>query len=196
MAGLERIIQKIAENGDETCRRIREQAEETCRRIVDDAAAEADAVSRGIADETEKQVQKIASIGESGAALNYNRRILEQKGALIAAMIQKAKAHVATLDDAAYFDRVEALIRRYAEPGDAQLVLTDRDLARMPQDFLARVNAKLTACKLIGAVGGLKDSSGGVMLNYEQTVQNCTIDALIEEHADDIRDTLGRLLFA
>ncbi len=197
MTGLHRIIETIEHDGALACERVALAADTTCREIAEQAQTVAqDKIARIEAD-TQAQADTARVLAHSGADLQYRRQILAAKGAMINAVVDKAKQAFCTMEDRAYFDILVTLIVRYAEPGEATLVLNDRDLARVPDGFLDRINRMLkTGCRITAIVGGCPDSSGGFQLCYQQTVQNCTVTALFDEYDDEIQDVLSHLLFS
>ena len=88
-----------------------------------------------------------------------------------------AKAELKGLETGAYFDMILKLAVKSAQPGEGELLLSKKDLERLPEGFEDRLNASL---KDKGAVlhisGDTRDIDGGFVLTYGGIEENCSIE--------------------
>jgi len=88
-----------------------------------------------------------------------------------------------------------------AHPAQGTLSLGERDLSRLPADFMDSLQAKLSE-RIPGASLALSDTprpiAGGVVLTYGERgeiEENGGIDALLSEKHDLLADAAAKVLF-
>ena len=108
-----------------------------------------------------------------------------------------AKAELKGLETGAYFDMILKLAVKSAQPGVGELLLSKKDLERLPEGFEDRLNASL---KDKGAVlhisGDTRDIDGGFVLTYGGIEENCSIDALFDAAHEVLQDKVQEILFS
>ena len=178
MAGAEKIINDILLEAHSQADYIRTVAEE-----------KADAILKKAEDESRTALEKAEKDAEK-AEKEYEARIASS------GEMNRKKAMLAGLDDAAYFEMLLKLLEKTAHSGDGVLCLSEKDLKRLPADFAQK--AADTAKK---AGGSLKISdtpekiSDGFILKYGGIEENCTLRALFDDKEEQLRDVVQSVLW-
>ncbi|MGI6264749.1 MAG: V-type ATP synthase subunit E [Acutalibacteraceae bacterium] len=197
MNGLDQILSVIEDESRAQADAVRREAEEKAAARIAEVTGETQAEVDEILAAARKKAEQIVENAQNGAVAYQKRQRLAARADAITQSVQKAMAGFKTLDDDAYFALIERLIDRYAQPGAGELLLSGRDVARMPKDFLPRVNAALAAKNGSLTLGEPHDEiDGGCVLRYGETEENAAFDALLEDKQDVIRDRLVALLKA
>jgi V/A-type H+-transporting ATPase subunit E len=196
MNGLEKILQKIADDNKSTCQNILDKAKADADKIINDAKIEGQKQAQKIIDDANKKAQLEESMAVSGADLAYKRKMLSAKLEIIDDVIKSTKDSLKNAGDAEYADTVTSLALYYAEDGEGEMKFSEKDLKKFGKKFEDKLNEKLPEGKKIKISDTPADIDGGFLLCYEDTIQNCTFDALIDDNADEIKDNLAEILFA
>ena len=141
MSGLEKIIGQIdaqaKSDAAELLRDARADAEELRSQAQAGCRAE-------LAQIQERSTRDIAACrARAASALEQQRRmaLLQTKQEIIGQMLQSALHTLQAEPADAYFTAVEKLVERFARPQAGQIVFSQQDLDRMPENFAARLNA-------------------------------------------------------
>ncbi len=196
MNGLEKILQKIADDNKSTCQNILDKAKAEADKIISDAKKEGEIKAQKIIDDATKKAELDELKAESGAELSYKRKILSAKLEIIDEVIESTKDSLKNAGDAEYADTIISLACTYAEDGEGEMKFSEKDLKKFGKKFEDKLNEKLPKGKKIKISDTPADIDGGFLLCYEDTIQNCTFDALIDDNADEIKDNLAEILFA
>lgn len=145
--------------------------------------------------QSEKTAEETVAFARSSAVLIRRNAMLAQRRELIGQTIEQMLRQLRELPDDAYFDMLQGMVARAAQPGDGLLLLSRRDLARLPADFAARIAAPATGCRVTVADEPAA-IDGGFILRYAQTDMDCSFDALLEEKREQIEDLIQQELFA
>ena len=197
MSGLEKIIGQIdaqaKADAAELLRDARADAEELRSQAQAGCRAE-------LAQIQERSTRDIAACrARAASALEQQRRmaLLQTKQEIIGQMLQSALHTLQAEPADAYFAAVEKLVERFARPQAGQIVFSQQDLDRMPENFAARLNAiaqekggALTLAPAGQVVGG------GFILVYGGIQENCTVPALFEARKEELQDLVHKQLFA
>ena len=197
MSGLEKIIGQIdaqaKADAAELLRDARADAEELRSQAQAGCRAE-------LAQIQERSTRDIAACrARAASALEQQRRmaLLQTKQEIIGQMLQSALHTLQAEPADAYFTAVEKLVERFARPQAGQIVFSQQDLDRMPENFAARLNAiaqekggALTLAPAGQVVGG------GFILVYGGIQENCTVPALFEARKEELQDLVHKQLFA
>ena len=113
---------------------------------------------------------------------------------LIGEAIEGTRASLEEAPDKEYFDTLLQLYKRFAQKGQGELRLNQKDLKRLPGDFLARLKQAVPEADMHISPAPA-DIESGFLLVYGGMDINCTFRAVFEDAADALRDAAGRLLF-
>lgn len=197
MTGLEKILQEIASEADNNVREILSQAEREAEDIMAVARREADEACVRIAEKSDQDIKTVLSRAKSGAALMEKKLLLNAKQQLIADIITKAKDRLCELPAEDYFLIILKLIRKHAHYKQGKLVLSDRDLKRLPKDFDKRLSQTLKDMgdASLAVSNQTRRIDGGFILVYGEVEENCSFEALFSCAMDELQDKVNTFLF-
>ena len=196
MDGLTNIIAKIHEQNELECKGILETAQHKAKDILDTAKSEAARVSAEISASCDHQVNVINSRALAGADAEYKRAILSKKSELIDSAIKSALESIKSSPTDVYFGYIEKLVLKNALEGDGTVFMSTADISRLPQDFEDRVNKALPESKRLVISKDALNIDGGFVIDYPEMRVDCTLESLVSDKLDEIRDELSRVLFA
>ena len=159
-----------------------------------DAAAEAEQKANVLLAGSEKVGADIKARAASTAEFTRRRTVLAAKQNAIRDVIAAAQKELHDLPDDEYFSVLLKLAQKNALPGDAEMQLNEKDLARMPQDFLAQLKMAVpgTNITVSNTPCNIPD---GFLLVYGGIDVNCTFASLFEAAGDTLQDLAGGMLF-
>ena len=195
MTGLENILAEIQASAEEAAAQNRREAEKEAAAILEKARAQGKEEAARLDAETKALVEKIADRARSAAALERRRAVLEAKQEVIGEMIDAARESLYTLREEDYFTLLQAMIEKYALPGEGELILSEKDAARLPRGFLKKVNASLKGGSLTLSEEK-RYLDGGFLLRYGGIEENCTFDSLFDAAREQLQDDVHKMLFA
>lgn len=193
MSGIDRIVRQIEDDTKTVCDDMILKARSKAGEIIAEAKKEADRIS----DDGQKNVQnKVADIkkrGESAAALEEKKVALYTKQSIISDMLAIGVDNVKSLPDEEYFALILKMIANSSQGKDGEIRFSQKDAARLPKDFMSKVNAvskgKLTLS------GSFADIDAGFVLVYGGIEENCSFDAIFASEKENLSDRAGKLLF-
>lgn len=196
MDGLLNIIDKIITENDAECKNTIEHAEKQAKEIIAKAQLDAEKIAEQSRNDAQIKTKLAGEKNVSGAELEYKRRILFAKGRIISETVAAAKEYLCTLSEKEYFDIIGKLALNCALCGTGYITFNQRDKARLPSDFLNNLSENLPDGKSIALSENTGDFNGGFTISYPEMLVDCTFESLLDDNADDIKDELGRILFA
>lgn len=197
MAGIESITKEISLEADkeaagiisaaeEAAKSLKAKTEEECNVI----RAESDEkISRKLASE-DKKTQSQCEQAEKLIMLNAKQEIID-------GVLSKAKEKLLHLETKEYFDTLLKLLEKQSQADKGILLLNEKDLARMPEDF--EKSAQAVATKNGGMLDVSKETvniDGGFILKYGNIEINSSFDALFEENEEELVDIVNKMLWA
>ncbi|MDD6807663.1 MAG: V-type ATP synthase subunit E [Oscillospiraceae bacterium] len=195
MAGLNKIIERIAQDSAAKCDGIIFDAQNEATKIKEAAVIKVNDDKNAIIDAANKEAKAIVDMAESGAQLEGKKVLLATRVEIIEKAIAMASEKLASMPEEEYFAAIYALVKNYAQAADGQMLLSKKDLGRLPSDFEKKINADLKGGKITVSKDPA-DISEGFILVYGDIEINCTFDALIADAKDDIKDELYNIIFA
>ena len=193
MSGIDKIIEQIQSDTDKICASVIDTAQQKADKIISEAEAQAQQI---IADGKDKTALKAADIkkrGDSAADLEDKRVMLYTKQKIISEMLSEGLSNAKNLPADEYFELIEKMIEEYSQPEDGIILFGKKDLDRLPQGYIDRLN-KNSKGKLILS-DETADIDAGFILKYGGIEQNCSFDAIFAGEAENLSDRAGRLLF-
>ena len=170
MDGLKHILSEIEKDASAQVRQIEEEAKKDAENIITRAKLGAQKQAETIIALAEKKAKQKEENAKSSAELLIKKAILSAKSDVVASGIY-------------------SLISKYAQSGNGEIMLNERDLKRLPDGFIERANALLSGGSL-SLCKSSADISGGAVLVYGMIEENCSFEALLSEYKADITDAL------
>lgn len=194
MTGLEKIIDRIAQDSGAKCDSIILEAQNEATKLKEEAAVVAKKEAEAIVLQAEKDAESAVALAETGSEAEGKKQILATKIHIINKAIEAASDKLSNLPDDEYFATLYRLVKANAQEADGVMLLSAKDLARLPSDFKTQVDA--AAKGKITVSDKASDIANGFILVYGDVEINCTFDALISDMRDDIKDQLYSIIFA
>ncbi len=190
MTGLEKIIEQIQQEARITSERELDKTKKEVEQILADGLQKREAYKTAFLEQTESQVELLLRRGEASAALQKRKILLKEKQNLITQMMGLAKEKILSLPVEDYFQFLLQMLNHYGKDGQCQLILSKRDLERVPDSFLEELKKRdIVLSKECGKI------FGGFLLVYENVEENCSIEALFSSHKEVLQDQIGALIF-
>ena len=197
MAGLDKIIRQITADAEENAAALKRDAEGQAAEVLEKAEAEAAKITEAAGEETEKEFEKTLQRYRSMADTRRKQAFLASKQSMISDCIAKAKDLILGQDDASYFGLIAKHLGERLQAKDGVLYLSGKDKARLPEGFLRKLAGEAEAKGGTLTVSDkAADIDGGFVLSYGGIDENCSISALFEEHAEELSDIVGKMLFS
>lgn len=193
MAGIDNMIRQIEDDTKAVCDEILSEAKTKADKIRAEARAEAEKISDSAQRRTAARVADIEKRGESSAALEERKVALYTKQSIISDMLKTGLETAKSLPDDEYFALILQMIETNSQPQDGVISFGKKDLDRLPQGFITKINSvskgKLTLSDQAAAI------DAGFILIYGGIEENCSFDAIFMSEADNLSDRAGKLLF-
>ena len=196
MTGLDNIIAQILDGGKAEGDRIIAEAKEKAKAIKDESLRKTDSEVEAIRKKGNAEVAKIEGRIESANDLYRRTQTLKLKQDVISEVIDKAYEKVSGLDAIEYFDLMEKLIEKYAQPEEGIIFFSEKDLGRIPGNFEGRISraaekagGKLTLSRKAGEI------ENGFVLVYDGIEENCTIRSIFDQNREAMQDEINELLY-
>lgn len=200
MKGLDYILDEIRQQGED---RAAEITAEYDKKIADWEAdfgsqAEAEAEQRK---RSHQQAEKLAyEKALSQAQMAKKNALLEGKRAILEDSLEQVKTYLAKQPVEAYAAFVGELVRKRATAKNGSLIMTAEDRQILGEAWLQELNATLSAegkgTLVIDTGRILPANEAGVIVNYADTEENCTLKGLFSEHRELLEDAAYTHLFA
>lgn len=195
MDGLTNIISKINSDAKIECEQIIDSAKDKANEIIADADNEAQQKKEKLLLQAQKKAELINSKALSGSELEYKRILLSEKCRIIDEILNESVDYISNLEEKEYFDVIKKLVLSNALNGRGEIFFNQRDFQRLPESFADDVNSCLEEGKAIKLSDKTISCSSGFVIEYKDMRVDCTIESLISDKADEIKDELSKILF-
>lgn len=190
MTGLEKIIKSISDEAETEASKIIEDANSKASELLEKSKSDSDNNASALIKEAEDKAKVILEKAMSAAMVEKKKLILLEKQNHIKNLIDEAKNSIINLPDDQYFEVIFKMIEKSVSEGEGEIVFSERDKKRLPEDFLERL--KKLSLKVSKET---RNFSGGFVLVYGGIEENCSLDVLFESKYDDLCDSVNKLLF-
>ena len=194
MTGLESILSQIAGDGQKEAEEVLSVSKAKAAETLETAQAKAKEEAAAVLKDAERRAQDIRDRAQSAAELEQRNQMLVFKQELIREAVGAARESLENAPDGEYFEILLKLYRRFAQEGRGEMRLCKRDLARLPDDFLARMRKAVPGAEVTISPKP-QNIENGFLLVYGGVDINCTFRAIFEDASDQLRDAAGKLLF-
>ncbi|NLG23752.1 MAG: hypothetical protein GX558_00225 [Clostridiales bacterium] len=185
------ILTEARAEADALLARARSDAEQTLADARDEAAA---LTEQALADARE-QADGILRRARVDAEMASARLLLSEKRRQLDRAVAEARSTAQALPDRQYFDWLIRLAAGVAERREGEMLLSPRDLARLPDGFERALNGALPPGGRLTVAPEGRAIGGGFVLRYGEIEQNCSLDAIFADRSDEIVDAAGEALF-
>lgn len=195
MTGLDKIIEKIAEDSAQECKKIVADATVQAEKIIADARNDARQEAGKITDAAKAQAEKKLAVAKSNAESITRNRYLAVRNAVVNDIISASYEEIEKMGDSGYFDLLLKICTKNIETGECVMRLNEVDLKRLPADFEDRVNEAVFEKAAVQISKKPYDIENGFVLIYDDFEINCTLRTVFDGKMDELKDLLNRKLF-
>jgi len=197
MTGLERIINQILEEANNSAEEKLAAARQEAEKIIETAKEEAARAGEEISKRSEIAVSNYKERVKSSNDLTRRTAVLNTKQEVISEIIEKVYQSFCARDGEEYWNTIKEMLNTFALAQDGDIYFSKRDLDRMPMGFESEISkvaeekgGKLTLSKESRVI------DGGFVLAYGGIEENCSFKALFDSKEDDFRDQVQKILFS
>ena len=200
MAGLASIIDRIRTEAGEQAAEIGKRAEAKAEELLAKAREDADGETARILENGQVQAEQAAARVLSGAAMNSRKDMLTARQDLIDAVFEVVLVRLREMPEDAYAAMLTSMIARHIGTGGGEILLPEKDLPMLPQDFAERIMAQ-AGLPAEGAetpiLAGVPDipSRGGFILRHGPIDINGTFAAVLRLRRNDWEALAAEMLF-
>lgn len=196
MTGLDKMISQILEEAQSLAKEKEAKAAAEADAIREEAKAETAKQTEAIAQKAQKDLQNYQNRMESAEEQKRRTALLAAKQEIIAEVIEAAYQRFCSMETEDYFETVRVLLKKYVLPQDGEILFSERDLERMPENFLK--DLERIAKEKGGSLTVSKDTrymEGGFVLLYHGIEENCSFRAIFDAKRDELQDRVHKVLF-
>lgn len=191
MSSGDKILNCITLDCDEKTSEINADADKKCAEIMAQAKLDADKISTEIADKAQAKVKQMETASKSRCELETRNAFLKRKREEIDKTYFEILNKLENLPDSEYFEQIYTFAKNLK--GKSGVVLLNRkDMARLPKDFLARLDGCGVKAELSDAPC---DIESGFILKCGDIEENMDFSAILSEKRDIIEDYMNLELF-
>ena len=194
MSGLDKILAKILADAKAKGELEIAEAQKKAAVYIAGDAADASELAEIRVVSAKAEAQSHIERSRSAAKLQTRRLLLQERNQIIDEVLADVKDSVYKLPDPEYFAMLQRFVLAHAQKDPGVLVLNRRDLSRLPEGFAASLSRELSMPLTISDTPGEFDA--GCVLIFGEVEYNGTLDAIVSEKKDELRDLLNRELFA
>lgn len=186
---------------------IEEEAKTEASRIIDEANKASEDALKKAREEIEKEAQASkanADLKSQNKKVRFDSQcaqeekliLLKKRQEIIDGILDKALLKLEALPDGEYFEMLLKLLDKSLEKGDCEMLLSEKDLKRVPSGFEEKANAKAAA---LGGSLKLSDEpakiGSGFVLRYGFIEINSSLKAIFDDRRDELQDTVNSILW-
>lgn len=195
MNGIEKITQQIAADAQAEAEKVLTEARAQAAAIAADYAkqaekAAADTAARGAAAADQRE-ERLASV----AAMEGRKEFLAVKQEMVNKAFDLAHEKLCALPDEAYIDLVAKLAVKACVTGKEQIVLSQKDRARVGKEIVMAANEKLGGKGELTLSERTAPIAGGLILADGDVEVNCTFETMIRMAKTDMAGQVANVLF-
>lgn len=195
MSGLENIIKTIRDDAAAEAKAVLDRAREDAARALAEAKAVTDNECGRLVEEGLRRAETILARAEAETTMDRRRTLLAKKQELLSRAVHSAREAVLALPEAEYFDFLTRLAAENAERGTGVMLLSKKDLQRLPEGYHAALNRALPEGAALDISANATPIDGGFILQYGEIDRNCSLTAIFDENRERILDAAQDALF-
>jgi V/A-type H+-transporting ATPase subunit E len=195
---LEKILERIERDAQDGADKIKSRAAAAADEIIKNAQAESEALKaralENIRNEAEQRKERILST----ARLDFRKALLAEKQNAIDAVFREAVEALVNMEDAEYQKVMKNMILPNVQTGDEEIILSERDKARLGEGFVEEINRQLTENGKKGNLTISQDTYniiGGFVLRRGKIELNSSLESLFKSSRDELETEVSKILF-
>lgn len=195
---LEKILERIERDAQNEVEKIRSRASAAADEIKKKAEAEAGKLKAQSLEDAKSEAELRKERIISTARLDLRKALLAEKQNAIDVVFREAVESLVNMEDEEYLSVIKDMILPHVQTGDEEIILSDRDKARLGDKFLKVVNRQLSED---GKKGDLTisqdtyDMLGGFVLRRGKIELNSSFESLFKSSRADLESEVSKILF-
>ncbi len=196
MEGLEKILDAIAADAQKQSDEIVEEANNQAKAIKKESDDLSTAEYNSVVGKANERANRIIESADSFSEIDFRNKILSEKRVMIDRVFDKAVEKLVNLPDDKYLAVITALVKKYADNGEGELIFNSKDLKKATPSFVDALNKSLPSGKSVVISEKADDSIvGGFRIRYGNIEVNCAFDALCNEYRETATTNVAKILF-
>ncbi|RCX17484.1 V/A-type H+-transporting ATPase subunit E [Anaerobacterium chartisolvens] len=198
MSGFEKIKDRILEEAREQARENIERAEREAEELLKASEGRARVSKENIIEKARAEAvesrKRIVAIAE----LEARKQKLKARQAIVNQAFEKALEGLCSMPDSQYGKVLMNMIVNLTESGEEEIVLSERDKARLGDDFINELNEEVKRRGMKGQLSLSRYSApikGGVILRSGNIEINSSFETLLRMNRGELEPEVFRLLF-
>jgi V/A-type H+-transporting ATPase subunit E len=195
---LEKILDRIERDAQNEVGKIKSRASAEADKIAKKAQAEAEKLKAQALEDAKIEAGQRKERIMSTARLDLRKALLAEKQKSIDAAFQEAIESLLNMEDAEYRKVIKSMILPNVQTGDEEIILSDRDKARLDQGFLEEINQQLAESGKKGNLTISQDTYnmvGGFVLRRGKIELNSSFESLFKSLRADLESEVSKILF-
>ncbi|MGN0518145.1 MAG: V-type ATP synthase subunit E [Acutalibacteraceae bacterium] len=194
MTGLDKIINRIAQDAIKSAEVIEKQGKQEAEEITEAALVEGRQKAIEIKEAADARYEDIINRAKSAAELEKRRKILTEKHNIIRKMIDQVHTDMLNMPDDEYFAYILKMVEKHVLSQKGEIAFSKADKKRLPQNF--RIELEKASGGTLKLSRETRNIDGGFVLIYGGIEENCSFSAIFESVADELQDKIQEILFA
>lgn len=191
MTGSEKILQSIKVDSENLINGIVSETNEKIADITEKARRKADSEVEKITSDFNKKAAQLRSAAQSSAALAQRNAILSRKREEINKTIDSLVSYLGELNEKDYFELFYKAAAKMPA-GDGEVLLNEKDLNRLPEDFAERMKAVGIDCRVSPDAHKI---GSGFILRRGKIELSAEFSAIAQEKREELEDFINSSLF-
>lgn len=197
MAGLDKIINQIAEEAEHSANQIIEEAKKEALRIWETEEEQTKKICLAMEEDLNTEIVNYREQVKSSADFQRRTFLLRAKQEIIENIMEKAYRTLENESIDVYFDFIAKLICKYAQGKSGRIYFSQKDLSRMPEGFEEKIEqAAAVNDGTLTLMKETRDIQNGFILVYGGIEENCTLQAVFNARKEEIQDKVYGMLFS
>ena len=195
---LEKILERIKADAQGEADNIRNRASASAEEITKKAQADAEKLKAEALESAKITAEQHKERIISTAQLDLRKQLLAEKQKAIDSAFQEAMNNIINMDDAQYREFLKKMIVPSVQTGSEEIILCERDKARLGKSFLKELNREISSG---GGSGNLTisqdtyDMLGGFVLRRGKIEINGSLESIFGSSRDDLETEVAKILF-
>lgn len=198
MNGIEKITDRIASDTQLEIDAINSEAAAVCAEISENYEKAAAEEYNKIVDEGKIAADRHFERLASSARLDAGKQILKEKQEIVSLAFERAISILRSLPDDKYTALLAKLAYSASRSGTEQLILSPADRDKFGGEVCRLANGLLSSRGKTGSLSlsdTTRDIRGGLILSDGMVETNCSLEALVNEHKNELTAEVAKILF-
>ena len=198
VTGLDNIVDSIRLESEEKIKKLWKDFELRKSALVEETYRSIKSFEEKKVYEVLERMKEQDEKAESLSLMKYKNGILKAKLDISREVLESAKAYILNLPEDEYFSIVLNICSvHFSKSKSAKLILSKNDFGRISDDSKQKFLDKARDCGMnLEIIESESDKNfGGAILDFSNVEENCTLEALFDEHREDLLSFLLGFLF-